>query len=64
MPKRKNPAAVSLGRKGGLARAATVLEAIPPKERHAYASYAARVRWAKARAAAKAAAKVKKPTEE
>ena len=69
MPKRKgtrakNPAAVSLGRKGGLARAATVLEAISPERRQAYAAYAAQVRWAKVRGAAKAAAKVKKPTEE
>lgn len=63
MPKRKLPAAVALGRRGGLARAKTVLEAIPAPQRQAYARYAAEVRWAKARAAQAAAAKVKKPKE-
>jgi hypothetical protein len=46
---RKNPAAVTLGRKGGLARAKTVMQAIAPERRRQIASAAARARWAKVR---------------
>jgi hypothetical protein len=46
-PKKKNPAAVALGRlgglKGGLARAA----ALPPKKRSQIAAKAAKARWKK-----------------
>jgi hypothetical protein len=45
---RKNPAAVALGRKGGLARARTVMDKIAPDRRRQIASVAARARWAKA----------------
>jgi hypothetical protein len=47
--KAKNPAAVALGRKGGLKSAAGRLEKIDPMERHRIASNAARARWAKKR---------------
>lgn len=47
--RRKNPAAVALGRLGGLKRAQTVKETIPPARRREIASAAARARWAKAR---------------
>lgn len=47
--RRKNPAAVALGRKGGIARAKTVMTKIAPERRRQIASAAARVRWAKAR---------------
>ena len=53
MPKRqrrKNPAAVELGRRGGLARGKTVLESIPAEKRQALASHASRARWAQVRA--------------
>ena len=56
MPKRqrtKNPAAVALGRLGGLQRGKTVLESIPPAKRQMYARHAALARWAKVRAAKK-----------
>jgi hypothetical protein len=43
MTKEKDPAAVSLGRKGGLARA----KAIGPARRKAIASKAAKILWAK-----------------
>lgn len=49
MRQRKNPAAVALGRKGGLARAKTVMQAIAPERRRQIASAAARARWAKER---------------
>lgn len=47
--RRKNPAAVALGRKGGLRSAAARMEKIPESERRRIASEAARVRWARAR---------------
>ena len=46
---RKNPAAVALGRKGGIRSAAGRMEKIPPAERRRIASAAARARWAKAK---------------
>lgn len=49
MRRRKNPAAVALGRLGGLKRAQTVKDTIPPGRRREIASAAARARWAKAR---------------
>ena len=49
MRRRKNPAAVSLGRLGGLKRAQTVNDTIPPERRHEIAKAAARARWAKVR---------------
>lgn len=45
--RRKNPAAVALGRKGGLKSAAARMEKIAPAERRRIASDAARARWAK-----------------
>ena len=45
----KNPAAVALGRKGGLASAKARMEKIPPDERSRIASNAARARWTKER---------------
>jgi len=53
MPKRqrkKNPAAVALGRLGGLKRGQTVLEMIPAEKRSEYARHAARARWAQVKA--------------
>lgn len=56
MPKRqrtkdhRNPAAVALGRLGGLRRAQTVLETIPAAKRQMYARHAALARWARVRA--------------
>jgi hypothetical protein len=53
MPKRqrkKHPAAVELGRRGGLARGRTVLETIPAEQRREYARQAAQARWAQVRA--------------
>jgi hypothetical protein len=48
MTYRKNPAAVSLGRKGGKKRAATRgWEKIPAKQRSAMARKAVLARWAK-----------------
>ncbi|HZR25540.1 MAG TPA: hypothetical protein VFA59_18230 [Vicinamibacterales bacterium] len=47
MRKRKNPAAVELGRKGGKASAKARMEKIPEAERRRIASAAARARWAK-----------------
>ena len=44
---RKNPAAVALGRKGGLKSARARMEKIPESERRRIASAAARARWAK-----------------
>lgn len=49
MRRRKNPAAVALGRLGGLRRAQTVKDTIPLARRREIASAAARARWAKAR---------------
>lgn len=49
MRRRKNPAAVTLGRLGGLKRAQTVRDTIPEARRIQIASAAARARWAKAR---------------
>jgi hypothetical protein len=43
----KNPAAVALGKKGGLKSAAARMEKIEPDERSRIASYAARQRWAR-----------------
>lgn len=45
--RRKNPAAVALGRRGGLRSAAARMEKIDPAERRRIASAAARARWAK-----------------
>lgn len=45
--RRKNPAAVALGRKGGRNSAAGRMEKIDPDERRRIASVAARARWAK-----------------
>jgi hypothetical protein len=47
--RRKNPAAVALGRLGGLKRAQTVKDTIPEGRRREIASVAARARWAKTR---------------
>lgn len=46
MPKRKDPAAVALGRKGGKAR----LKTMTPAERSTRAADAANARWSKAKA--------------
>jgi hypothetical protein len=48
--RKKNPAAVELGRRGGLARGRTVLQAIPAEKRREYAQRAARARWARRKA--------------
>jgi hypothetical protein len=48
--KRKNPAAVALGRKGGQKSAHARMEKISPEERRRIASEAARARWAKRKA--------------
>lgn len=45
MQRRKNPAAVALGRKGGLKSAKARMEKIPEAERKRIASAAARARW-------------------
>jgi hypothetical protein len=45
--KRKNPAAVALGRAGGLKSAKGRMEKITPERRREIASKAARERWAK-----------------
>jgi hypothetical protein len=45
---RKNPHAVALGRKGGIASAKVRKEKIPPEQRQEIARRAAQVRWAKA----------------
>lgn len=45
--RRKNPAAVALGRKGGLKSATARMEKIAPEKRRQIASAAARVRWSK-----------------
>lgn len=50
--RKKNPAAVALGRRGGLARGKTVLETIPAEKRREYARQAARARWARKKAEA------------
>jgi len=47
MQRRKNQAAVALGRRGGLQRAKSGIEKIDPARRREIASAAARVRWAK-----------------
>jgi hypothetical protein len=60
-PKKKNAAAVALGRLGGLQRAKTVLEVIPPAKRSMYARHAAAARWAKVRAAKKEKEAAEKP---
>lgn len=49
MRRHKNPAAVALGRRGGLQRAKSGIDKIDPERRRQIASAAARVRWAKAR---------------
>ena len=46
----KDPAAVSLGRRGGLKGGKARAAALTPKQRRAVAMKAARARWAKARA--------------
>jgi hypothetical protein len=48
MKRRKDPAAVALGRRGGLKSAKARMDKIDPKRRHEIASAAARARWAKA----------------
>jgi hypothetical protein len=45
--RKKNPAAVALGRKGGEKSAAARMEKIAPEERRRIASAAARARWEK-----------------
>jgi len=52
-PDKKNPAAVALGRLGGLARAKVLHLRISPAKRKAMAAHAARARWAQYRAAHK-----------
>jgi hypothetical protein len=47
MRRRKNSAAVELGRKGGKASAKARMEKIDPAERRRIASEAARARWAR-----------------
>ena len=44
---RKNPAAVALGRRGGIKSAQARMEKINPDERRRIASHAARARWDK-----------------
>jgi hypothetical protein len=51
--RKKNPAAVALGRLGGLARGQTVMQTVPAEKRKMYARHAALSRWAKVRAAKK-----------
>jgi hypothetical protein len=48
--RKKNPAAVALGRLGGLKRGQTVMETIPAAKRSMYARHAASARWAQVRA--------------
>jgi len=48
--RKKNAAAVELGRRGGLARGRSVLDVIPPEKRSAMARHAAQARWAQTRA--------------
>ena len=53
MPKRqrrKNPAAVELGRRGGLARGRTIMHVTTAEQRQASARIAATARWAQVRA--------------
>lgn len=45
--RKKNPAAVALGRLGGLKRGQTVMQVIPAAKRSMYARHAALARWAK-----------------
>lgn len=52
--RRKNPAAVALGRKGGLKGGKVRAARLTAKKRLAIAKKAAKVRWTKARKAAKA----------
>ena len=47
MPKKKNPAAVALGRLGGKKSAKGRMEKISPEQRKEIARNAAKVRWAK-----------------
>lgn len=49
LKRRKNPAAVALGRKGGLKSAAARMEKITPETRASIAQHAARARWRKAK---------------
>jgi hypothetical protein len=48
--KRKNPAAVSLGRMGGLKSGKARMEKLTPEQRRQLASNAARKRWAREKA--------------
>lgn len=48
--RKKNPAAVALGRLGGLKRGENVMTTIPAAKRSMYARHAALTRWAKIRA--------------
>ena len=48
--RKKNPAAVALGRLGGRARAKTVMDVVPADKRRMYARHAALSRWAQVRA--------------
>jgi len=45
--KRKNPAAVALGRRGGLKSGEARMQKLTPEQRRQLASKAARTRWAK-----------------
>ena len=47
--RKKNPAAVALGRRGGLRRAQTVMQVISAEKRTEYARHAALARWAQVR---------------
>jgi len=49
MRRRKNRAAVALGRRGGIESAKTRMDKIDPIRRRQIASAAARIRWAKTR---------------
>ena len=51
--RKKNPAAVALGRLGGLQRGKNVMTSIPAAKRSMYARHAAAARWAQYRAAKK-----------
>jgi hypothetical protein len=48
--RKKNAAAVALGRLGGRARAKTVMDVVPAAKRSMYARHAAAARWAQYRA--------------
>ena len=59
----KDPAAVELGRKGGLKGGPARASKLTPEQRSESARKAVQARWAKERAKKKAAAKVKPPAD-